>query len=121
MTTGRTIEDWFCTHVGSRPFGGSCRSCILSSLACFNLCTPPLLCIIAEQQCWLAIAASLKKMMPNKCTVTRDGHEQKVEAHELVPGDFVRLYIGDRVPADVRLIETADLKVLGVASSPATP
>lgn len=50
-------------------------------------------------------------MMPNKCTVTRDGQEQKVEAHELVPGDFVRLYIGDRVPADIRIIETADLKV----------
>lgn len=50
-------------------------------------------------------------MMPNKCTVTRDGQEQKVEAHELVPGDLVRLYIGDRVPADIRIIETADLKV----------
>lgn len=50
-------------------------------------------------------------MMPNKCTVVRDGHEQKVEAHELVPGDLVRLYIGDRVPADIRIIETFDLKV----------
>jgi magnesium-transporting ATPase (P-type) len=56
-------------------------------------------------------AASLKKMMPNKCTVTRDGQEQKVDAHELVPGDLVRLYIGDRVPADIRIIETSDLKV----------
>eukprot|EP00882_Tetradesmus_deserticola_P004148 GHRQ01004382.1.p1 GENE.GHRQ01004382.1~~GHRQ01004382.1.p1 ORF type:complete len:221 (+),score=74.72 GHRQ01004382.1:384-1046(+) len=54
---------------------------------------------------------SLKKMLPNKCTVIRDGHEQKVEALELVPGDLVRLYIGDRVPADIRIIETADLKV----------
>lgn len=34
-----------------------------------------------------------------------------MEAHELVPGDLVRLYIGDRVPADIRIIETADLKV----------
>lgn len=56
-------------------------------------------------------AASLKKMMPNKCTVTRDGQEQKVDALELVPGDLVRLYIGDRVPADIRIIETSDLKV----------
>jgi Ca2+-transporting ATPase len=34
-----------------------------------------------------------------------------VDAHELVPGDLVRLYIGDRVPADIRIIETSDLKV----------
>jgi hypothetical protein len=50
-------------------------------------------------------------MMPNKCTVIRDGQEQKVDALELVPGDLVRLYIGDRVPADIRVIETYDLKV----------
>lgn len=50
-------------------------------------------------------------MMPNKCTVCRDGQEKKVEAHELVPGDLVRLCLGDRVPADIRIIETADLKV----------
>lgn len=37
-----------------------------------------------------------------------------MDAHELVPGDLVRLYIGDRVPADIRIIETADLKVRGV-------
>ncbi|KAF6263646.1 hypothetical protein COO60DRAFT_1698701 [Scenedesmus sp. NREL 46B-D3] len=54
---------------------------------------------------------SLKKMMPNKCTVVRDGQEQKVDALELVPGDLVRLYIGDRVPADIRIIETFELKV----------
>lgn len=53
-------------------------------------------------------------MMPSKCTVYRDGHEQKVDASELVPGDLVRLYIGDRVPADIRIIETADLKVRAV-------
>lgn len=59
--------------------------------------------------------------MPNKCAVMRDGHEQKVEAHELVPGDLVRLYIGDRVPADIRIIETADLKVgLGAGLQTAT-
>lgn len=57
------------------------------------------------------VMASLKRMMPNKCTVTRDGVEQKVEASELVPGDLVRIYIGDRVPADIRIIETFDLKV----------
>jgi len=57
------------------------------------------------------VMASLKKMIPNKCTVIRDGHEQKVEATELVVGDLVRLYIGDRIPADIRIVENFDLKV----------
>jgi magnesium-transporting ATPase (P-type) len=50
-------------------------------------------------------------MIPNKCTVIRDGIEQKIEATELVVGDLVRLYIGDRIPADIRIIENFDLKV----------
>ena len=41
----------------------------------------------------------------------RDGKEMKVSASELVPGDLVRLYIGDRVPADMRIVECCDLKV----------
>jgi hypothetical protein len=43
--------------------------------------------------------ASLKKMMPSQCTVVRDGAEERVDAAELVPGDLVRLSIGDRIPA----------------------
>jgi P-type E1-E2 ATPase len=66
---------------------------------------------IILQLLYVSAADSLKKMMPNKCTVIRDGLEQKVDALELVPGDLVRLYIGDRVPADIRIIETYDLKV----------
>jgi sodium/potassium-transporting ATPase subunit alpha len=58
-----------------------------------------------------SLMASLSKMMPSKCTVIRDGMEQKVDAPDLVPGDFVRLYIGDRIPADIRIVETYDLKV----------
>jgi len=46
-----------------------------------------------------------------QCSVYRDGKEMKVAASELVPGDLVRLYIGDRVPADMRIIESTDLKV----------
>ena len=57
------------------------------------------------------VMASLGKMLPAKCHVYRDGKESKIEAFDLVPGDLVRLYIGDRVPADIRILETSDLKV----------
>lgn len=40
--------------------------------------------------------ASLKSMMPSRCSVFREGAESKVDATELVPGDLVRMK--ERVP-----------------------
>ena len=48
---------------------------------------------------------------PQQCTVIRDGRESRIAACELVPGDLVLLGLGDRVPADVRLIDHRELKV----------
>jgi magnesium-transporting ATPase (P-type) len=56
-------------------------------------------------------AASLTKMMPAKCTVVRDGAENSVDAADLVPGDLIRLSIGDRIPADARIVQSYGLKV----------
>ena len=46
-----------------------------------------------------------------QCTVIRDGAESRVAAVELVPGDVVLLSLGDRVPADLRIIAHKELKV----------
>ena len=53
---------------------------------------------------------ALAHMLAPHCNVIRNGQEQKVEARSLVPGDIVILEIGDRVPADLRLIEAINLK-----------
>ncbi|MFP4602119.1 MAG: cation-translocating P-type ATPase [Halochromatium sp.] len=55
-------------------------------------------------------AQALKSMMTVRSRVLRDGREQAVDAEELVPGDRVRLGAGDSVPADLRLLETEDLR-----------
>ena len=55
------------------------------------------------------ILNTIKKLMPNFATVFREGHEVKISAVELVPGDIVTLSAGMKVPADMRLIETSDL------------
>jgi len=44
---------------------------------------------------------ALTHMLTPHCTVVRNGHEQKVEARSLVPGDIVILEIDDRVPVDL--------------------
>jgi len=54
---------------------------------------------------------ALKRMVSPTCTVVRDGVEEEIEATKVVPGDIVLLSDGDRVPADGRLIEAANLKV----------
>jgi len=53
----------------------------------------------------------LKKLAAPTALVIRDGKEQTIPARELVPGDIVILHAGDKVPADMRLIETFNLKV----------
>jgi H+-transporting ATPase len=63
-----------------------------------------------EYQAGNAIAA-LKKELAVKARVRRGGEWTTVAARELVPGDIVRLRLGDIVPADARLLEGEPLEV----------
>jgi len=54
---------------------------------------------------------ALRKMAAPEATVLRDGRELKIPARDLVPGDLVLLKAGDRIPADLRLLESVNLKV----------
>lgn len=54
-------------------------------------------------------AEALKAMLSSDAIAVRDGAEVKVPAQELVPGDVVMLSLGDKVPADIRLIEVGNL------------
>ncbi|AWN17140.1 plasma-membrane proton-efflux P-type ATPase [Salinisphaera sp. LB1] len=49
--------------------------------------------------------ASLKGQLALKARALRDGTWREIEAALLVPGDIVRLRLGDVVPADVKLLE----------------
>ncbi|WP_209280931.1 HAD-IC family P-type ATPase [Kocuria sp. JC486] len=51
----------------------------------------------------------IRQMLSASASVRRDGLWSTVEAEDLVPGDIVRLSAGDRVPADIRLLEAANL------------
>jgi sodium/potassium-transporting ATPase subunit alpha len=56
------------------------------------------------------VMKSIKNMMPSTAIVIRNGVERKVPVQELVVGDLVHLTYGTKVPADIRLIESHDLK-----------
>ncbi len=63
-----------------------------------------------EHQAGNAIAA-LKAKLATKARVKRDGNWTTPEARELVPGDVIRLRLGDIVPADARLLEGDPIEV----------
>jgi H+-transporting ATPase len=63
-----------------------------------------------EYQADSAIAA-LKKQLALKAKVKRDGKWSTIAARELVPGDIVRLRIGDVIPADSKLLEGDPVQV----------
>jgi len=54
---------------------------------------------------------ALTRSMTSDATVLRDGEKSKVPSSDLVPGDIVFLYSGDKVPADIRLFKVRDLQV----------
>jgi Ca2+-transporting ATPase len=63
-----------------------------------------------EYQAEQALAA-LGAMQTPHVRVRRNGHVHEVSAEDLVPGDIVLLEAGDRIPADGRLIEAANLQI----------
>ncbi len=54
---------------------------------------------------------AIQKMLTQESRVRRDGKVSLVDAEYLVPGDLVLLEAGDRVPADLRLVDTRDLRI----------
>lgn len=48
--------------------------------------------------------AALQEYSANEAKVIRDGKLQRVKAEDLVPGDVIQIAVGDRVPADCRLL-----------------
>jgi Ca2+-transporting ATPase len=69
-----------------------------------------LLGYLQESKAQQALLA-LRDMAQPLVQVRRDGQWQRVSSEQLVPGDLIRLEAGDRVPADARLLEVADLGV----------
>ena len=57
------------------------------------------------------IASSLSSMIKVKAKVLRDGHKVEVDSSKLVAGDIVFLESGDKISADMRIIECSNFTV----------
>ena len=60
-------------------------------------------------------------MLSLRAVVMRDGRRQEIDASELVPGDIVVLASGDKVPADLRLIELRNLRIEAALTGESEP
>ena len=58
-----------------------------------------------------SVMDGFKNFIPPKCKIIRDGKEDMINASKLVRGDIVLLNEGSRIPADVRIIESKELRV----------
>ena len=126
-------ETHYIRKILSYLFGGFCWLLWIGVIACFlawrpigdpnpdptNLGLAILLLIVIGLQAafeafqdWSSskVMNSIKGMMASDSTVIRNGIEMKISADKIVVGDLVVLTYGTKVPADLRLIECADLK-----------
>ncbi|NGQ95785.1 cation-translocating P-type ATPase [Brevibacillus sp. SYP-B805] len=83
-------------------FDGIAMGCILLANAAIG--------VIQERKAEEAVAALDAFQVP-MCKVIRDGQQLEISASELVPGDIVAVEAGDRVPADLRLMQSSFLQV----------
>lgn len=53
------------------------------------------------------VMASITTMLPAQCMILWDGTQQHINGKDIVPGDILRITMGDKLPADVRFIEVS--------------
>ncbi|CAG8444514.1 6249_t:CDS:2 [Ambispora leptoticha] len=58
-----------------------------------------------------AILESFLSLIPQKCMARREGELIQIQAADLVVGDIVFVKMGDKIPADLYLFATSDMKV----------
>lgn len=90
----------------SAMFGEYTEAIIIATIVVLNT----IIGVVQEKKAQSSLAA-LRDISAPTAHVIRNGKELIIPAKELVVGDIVTLHDGDMVPADLRLIKTANLKI----------
>ncbi len=68
-----------------------------------------LLGYVQESRAEKSVRALMALAAP-EATVVRDGERQRIASHDIVPGDILLVEAGDKIPADARIVEEANLQ-----------
>ena len=96
--------------LGAASFSAFLNEWVEASVIFFIVVVNSIIGIIQEKKAQSSLAA-LKTMSAPTATVIRNSSEKIIPARDLVVGDLVILTSGDMVPADLRLIQSANLKI----------
>ncbi|MGP3292488.1 cation-translocating P-type ATPase [Lactobacillus gasseri] len=109
MLKEQIIDPMILILLGAAAFSAILNEWVEASVIFFIVVVNSIIGIIQEKKAQSSLAA-LKTMSAPTATVMRGGIEKIIPASELVIGDLVFLASGDMVPADLRLIQSANLK-----------
>merc|ERR1719495_2130518 len=57
------------------------------------------------------IMETFKNLVPAQCLVLREGEYRSIKVDDLVVGDIVNVKSGDRIPSDIRVVQSSNFKV----------
>ena len=112
-------------------FGGFCSLLWVASIICYiswkplgnpnpaplNLALAVILMFVIFVQAFFTawqdwstsrVMNSINNMLPTQTLVIRDGKAVTIDAAHLVPGDIVHINMGNKIPADLRLVQVSD-------------
>lgn len=92
--------------IAADPVGGIKNGLVIFGVVVLNT----IIGTLQEGKARKAIEA-LDQMVPDRAVVLRDGQNRDIDARDVVPGDWILLASGDRVPADARIISLKGLTV----------
>lgn len=114
MLKEQIIDPMILILLGAAAFSAILNEWVEASVIFFIVVVNSIIGIIQEKKAQSSLAA-LKTMSAPTATVMRGGIEKIIPASELVIGDLFFLASGDMVPADLRLIQSANLKIAEAA------
>lgn len=96
--------------IGAAILSFALKEALEGGVIFFIVAVNAVISIIQEKKAEASLEA-LKKMTAGRAVALRQGEESSIAAAELVPGDIVFLEDGAMVPADIRLLDSASLKI----------